>query len=94
MILTALRLISPLHNGEGAGGAPIICSDTDFNASLEIVKILIQHAAKVYDALPAEITPPINNNPKLALLQTLPDQFDRAKYIEIATQLQIPENCD
>jgi hypothetical protein len=32
------------------------------------------------------------NNSKIALFQALPAQFDRAKYIEVATQLQIPES--
>jgi hypothetical protein len=96
MILTVLRLMRPLSCGESGGrdATLLICSDTDFNTALEMVKILVQHAAKVFDALPAETAPPTSNNPKMALFQALPAQFDRAKYIEIATQLQIPENCD
>jgi predicted transcriptional regulator len=31
-------------------------------------------------------------NHKFVLFQALPDQFDRAKYIEVAAQLQIPES--
>jgi hypothetical protein len=57
-----------------------------------MVKILVQHAAKVFDALPADTAPPPTNNPKLALLQALPQQFDRTKYIEVAKQLDIPES--
>ena len=57
-----------------------------------MVKILVQHAAKVFDALPADTTPPPTNNPKLALLQALPQQFDRTKYIEVARQLDIQES--
>jgi hypothetical protein len=87
MILTVLRLMQ-----DQLFITPLICSNTDFNTALKMVKILVQHAAKVFDALPADTIPPINNNPKLALLQALPAQFDRAKYIEIATQLQIPES--
>jgi hypothetical protein len=70
----------------------LICSDTDFNTALEMVKILVQHAARVFDALPADPAPQATNNPKLALLQALPQQFDRTKYIEVAAQLQIPES--
>ncbi|GHT84809.1 hypothetical protein FACS18947_2770 [Bacteroidia bacterium] len=87
MILTALRLIQSQHFT-----TPLICSDTDFKTALEMVKILVQHAAKVFDALPADPAPPTTNNPKLALLQALPVQFDRAKYVEVAAQLQIPES--
>jgi hypothetical protein len=70
----------------------LICSDTDFNTALEMVKILVQHAARVFNALPVDPTPLTANNPKLALLQALPQQFDRTKYIEVAAQLQIPES--
>jgi len=71
---------------------PLICTDTDFNSALEMVKILVQHAAKVFDALPAEQETPTNNNPRMALFQALPPQFDKQTYISVATQLQIPES--
>jgi len=87
MILTVLRLMQSQRFT-----TPLICSDTDFYTALEMVKILVQHAAKVFDALPADTVPPPTNNPKLALLQALPQQFDRTKYIEIAKQLDIPES--
>jgi hypothetical protein len=58
---------------------------------MEIVKVLIQHAAFVFRQLPAATIAP-TNNPKMALFQALPVQFDRAKYIEVAAQLQIPES--
>jgi hypothetical protein len=58
---------------------------------MEIVKVLIQHAAFVFRQLPAATLAP-TNNPKMALFQALPAQFDRAKYIEVAAQLQIPES--
>jgi hypothetical protein len=87
MILTVLRLMET-----NKFVSLLICSDTDFNTALEMVKILVQHAARVFDALPADSAPPTTNNPKLALLQALPQQFDRIKYIEVAAQLQIPES--
>ena len=55
----------------------IVCSNKDFNTALEMIKILVQHAARVFDALPADPAPSLTDNPKLALLQTLPQQFDR-----------------
>ena len=87
MIFTVLRLMESQHFT-----TPLICTDTNFNTALEIVKILVQHAATVFNALPADTAPPPTTNPKLALLQALPAQFDRAKYIEIAKQLEIPES--
>jgi hypothetical protein len=86
MILRVLRLMESQHFT-----TPLICSDTDFNTALGMVKILVQHAATVFNTLPADTAPPPTINPKLALLQALPSQFDRVKYIEIAKQLEIPE---
>lgn len=45
----------------------LICVDTDFNTALEIVKVLVQHAATVFDALPTEQETPTTNNPRIAL---------------------------
>jgi predicted transcriptional regulator len=42
--------------------------------------------------LPAVGVTAQTTNPKIALFQALPAQFDRAKYLEIAAQLQIPES--
>jgi hypothetical protein len=87
MILTVLRLMeSPYFT------TPLICADTDFNTALEMVKILVQHAATVFDALPAEQETPTTNNPRIALFQALPQQFDKQTYSAVATQLQIPES--
>jgi len=69
----------------------LLCSDTDFQISMEILKVLIQHSAYVFRQLPI-VTHTKAVNPKFLLFQVLPDQFDRAKYIEVATQLQIPES--
>ena len=100
MILTALRLMP--HNvptvpnspslGERGLGGEVVCSDTDFQTALEMVKILIQHAAKIFSALPAEKETPQTNNPRMTLFQALPPQFDKQTYIALATQLQIPES--
>jgi hypothetical protein len=63
MILTVLRLLTPSLSGR-VGEGLLICSDTDFNTALEMVKILVQHAARVFDALPAEQETPTTNNPE------------------------------
>jgi hypothetical protein len=93
MILTVLQLMSPLHNGEGLGGrSPLICSDTDFQIAMELLKVLLQHAATVFDALPAEPEMPINNSLRMVLFQSLPPQFDKQTYSSVAAQLQVSES--
>jgi hypothetical protein len=87
MILSTLRIMQT-----NRFKTPLVCSDTDFQTALEMVKILVQHAAKVFDALPAEQETPPTNNPRMALYQALPQQFDKQAYIAVATQLQIPES--
>lgn len=88
MILTILRIIDT-----GGINNTIVCSDIDFKIAMEIVKILLQHAAFIFKQLPrATAAQNQNLNPKMALFQALPAQFDRSKYIEIAAQLQIPES--
>jgi hypothetical protein len=87
MIFSALRFMQT-----GRFATPFVCSDTDFNTVLEMVKILLQHLAKVFSALPAEQETPPTNNPRMALFQALPPQFDKQTYIALAAQLQIPES--
>jgi hypothetical protein len=87
MILSTLRIMQT-----NCFKTPLVCSDTDFQTALEMVKILVQHAATVFNALPAEQETPPTNNPRMALFQALPAQFDKQTYIAVATQLQIPES--
>ena len=87
MILTTLRIMET-----GEINNSMICSDPDFQTAMEIVKVLLQHAAFVFRQLPQATTATQTANPKMTLFQALPPQFDRSKYIEIATQLQIPES--
>ncbi|GHU98024.1 hypothetical protein FACS1894156_9260 [Bacteroidia bacterium] len=68
----------------------MICNDTDFQTALELVKILIQHAAKVFDTLPPETTPSPQPNQKQLFLETLPPEFSRQDYLTAAKHLEIP----
>ena len=84
---------SPFGEGQGVR----ICNDADFQISMEIVQVLLQHAAFVFKQLSqhANAANSLNSSPppdKKGFLQALPPQFDRTKYIEIAAQLQIPES--
>ena len=86
MILTTLRIIDTRHIA-----SPMICENIDFNTALELVKILIQHAAKVFDALPAEQETPKQPNQKQLFLEALPPEFSRQDYLAAANQLKIPD---
>jgi hypothetical protein len=86
MILNTLRLMS--HK---VPTVPLICNDTDFSTALEIVKILIQHAAKVFSDLPAEQEVSKRENKKQSFLEALPPEFSRQIYVNIAKMLEIPD---
>jgi hypothetical protein len=71
--------------------SPMICNDTDFNTALELVKILIQHAARIYEALPAGAEKPKQPNQKQQFLEALPPEFSRRDYLTTAQTLNIPD---
>lgn len=85
MILTALRI---MDNGELR--SPLICSDTDFNIAMEIVKVLVQHAAHVFQQLPTDTAAKVQPNQKQQFLNMLPVEFDRQTYLSVADKLKIP----
>ena len=71
--------------------APLICNDTDFQTAIEIVKILVQHASKIYEVLPAETKTPKQQNLKQQFLENLPTEFSRQDYIATAKALNIAD---
>ena len=85
MILTALRI---MDNGELR--SPLVCSDTDFNIAMEIVKVLVQHAAHVFQQLPTDTAAKAQPNQKQQFLNMLPVEFDRQTYLSVADKLKIP----
>ncbi|HOG19604.1 MAG TPA: DUF3987 domain-containing protein, partial [Salinivirgaceae bacterium] len=86
MILTALRIMESGHIQ-----TPLICNDTDFNTALELVKILIQHAAYIYEILPTQATTTKHSNQKQQFLEALPTEFSRQAYLKTAQTLNIPD---
>ena len=84
MILTALRI---MDNGELR--SPLICSDTDFNIAMEMVKVLVQHAAHVFQQLPTDTAAKVQPNQKQQFLNMLPAEFDRQTYLAVAQKLNI-----
>ncbi len=85
MILTTLRI---MDNGELR--SPLVCSDTDFNIAMGMVKVLVQHAAHVFQQLPTDTTAKVQPNQKQQFLNMLPTEFDRQTYLSVAQKLNIP----
>ncbi len=85
MILTALRI---MDNGELK--SPLVCSDTDFKIAMEMVKVLVQHAAHVFQQLPTDAGTKVQPNQKQQFLNMLPAVFDRQTYLAVADKLKIP----
>ena len=85
MILTTLRI---MDNGEVR--SPLVCSDTDFTIAMDMVKVLVQHAAHVFQQLPSDTAAKGKPNQKQQFLNMLPAEFDRQTYLSVAEKLKIP----
>jgi len=87
MILTTLRIADV-----PTVPSVLTCNNIDFTAAMEITKTLIHHAALIFQQLPTETTEHTPNiAPQQRLLQSLPSEFDRKKYLETAKTLNIPD---
>lgn len=89
MILSTIRL-----DDNGDFSPTLVCNDTDFQTASAIVKVLLQHTAKVFQALPSTSSPQAANAEKTQQRQRffdcLPPDFDRTIYIATAERLGIP----
>jgi len=86
MILSALRIMET-----GNLTDRIVCSDVDFETSLQMITVLVKHASKVFSELPAEPQLPRRKNQKEKFLDALPAQFNRQDYLKVAASLSIPD---
>lgn len=86
MILTTLRIMD-----DGDMHSPLVCRDNDFNTALSMVKILVQHAAQVFQQLPSEAVATAPKNQKQQFLDELPKEFCRKDYLTVANKLGIPD---
>jgi len=84
MILITLRLME-----SGEQSTILICEERDFNTSLQMAKVLVIHAVSVFNQLPAVAKPSIRKNKKQQFLDSLPKNFNRQKYLEVAKSLSI-----
>jgi hypothetical protein len=57
---------------------------------MEIVKVLVLHAAYIFELLPKDNTTIQPLNHKRQLLDALPSEFDRQTYLSVAEKLKIP----
>lgn len=88
MILTTVRLMyTNQYESE-----VLVCDDRDFRTTLTMIKVLLKHTERVFGQLPPSDagTPPSRNELTSQFLLTLPEEFDRKMYLEVAKSLGIP----
>lgn len=84
MILTAVRIMDTDELR-----SPLVCIDTDFNIAMEMVKVMVQHAAHIFQQLPTDTATKVQPNQKQQFLNMLPAEFDRQTYLAVAQKLNI-----
>jgi hypothetical protein len=87
MILSVLRI-----HEFGEVPNPLMCEDDDFNTAVAIIRVLIQHASRVFQEFPKD-TPlnPMQQSTQLRqrFFDALPAQFDRSTYLSVAQLIGI-----
>lgn len=86
MVLSALRLKDTL-----AEQPILVCSDSDYHTAMSILHVLLQHAAYVFGLLPQQQALSATLHPRMKFLQSLPQQFNRQDYLQVANNLSINE---
>lgn len=81
MILSGLRMVE-----EGISFS-VVCREVDFSTALSISQILEKHANSVYRSLPKNGMKGV----KLQFFEALPKQFDRRRFLDVASELGIRE---
>jgi len=101
MILTVLRQMDegafPLALEDGKE-ALLVCTDADFDTALAMVKVLLQHTVRVFQALPRRTERRFRQDRRQrtesymqAFLAALPDAFSRSGYLQTAADMGINE---
>lgn len=86
MIFSALRILET-----GDTSPKTVCEERDFQSAISMAKILVKHASKVFNELPADEKPIVRKNRKQKFLERLPKNFNRQKYLEAAKSLSIAD---
>lgn len=84
MILTALRIIDTKSYKSN-----LECAAEDFETVISMIETLIMHSGKVFSELPEDHSLPKQKNKKEKFLEALPKEFNRQKYLEVASVLSI-----
>ena len=85
MLFTAFRIME-----DGDVNTTKECEDIDFENALTIISILVKHSSKVFNDLPIEQKATKRLNRKERFLESLPKQFNRQEYLDLATNQSIP----
>ncbi|TDU40359.1 primase-like protein [Gelidibacter sediminis] len=85
MLFTAFRIME-----DGDVNQVKECEDIDFQNALNIISILVKHSSKVFNDLPIEQKTVKRLNRKERFLESLPKQFDRQDYLDLATKQNFP----
>ena len=85
MLFTAFRIME-----DGDVNQVKECEDVDFQNALTIISILVKHSSKVFNDLPIEQKAVKRLNRKERFLESLPKQFSRQEYLDLATKQSIP----
>ncbi len=85
MLFTVFRIME-----DGDVNAVKQCEDVDFDNALTIISILVKHSSKVFNDLPMEQKTVKRLNRKERFLESLPKEFDRQHYLDLAIKHNIP----
>lgn len=85
MLFTAFRIME-----DGDVNQLKECEDVDFQNALTIISILVKHSSKVFNDLPIEQKAVKRLNRKERFLESLPKEFSRQEYLDLATKQNIP----
>ena len=84
MLLTAFGIMD-----DGVVAEKMECSDRDFETVMSMIGVLFRHSSKVFNQLPEERRLMKKSNPKEVFLESLPAEFDRAYWVNLAASLNI-----
>ena len=86
MIFSALRIME-----DGEITQDLICNDTDFQNTLDMITILVKHSSYVYSQIAQETYKPKPKHKKEQFLENLPYHFNRQTYVATALSLGITD---
>ena len=86
MIFSALRIME-----DGSIEQNLICNDTDFQNTLDMITILVKHSSYVYSQIAQETYKPKPKHKKEQFLENLPYHFNRQTYVATALSLGITD---